>query len=105
MGRRALRRVNRTGLASGQNNGYCCQTMTETARPALSVVAPCYNEQEVLPEFVRRVGAVLDRLAGTSEIVLVDDGSSDRTWEVMTAAAARDPRVVAVRLMRNHGHQ
>jgi dolichol-phosphate mannosyltransferase len=79
--------------------------MTETARPALSVVAPCYNEQEVLPEFVRRVGAVLAGLGGTSEIVLVDDGSSDRTWEVMTETAARDPRVVAVRLMRNHGHQ
>jgi glycosyltransferase involved in cell wall biosynthesis len=79
--------------------------MTVANRPALSVVAPCYNEQEVLPEFVRRVGAVLDAIGGSSEIVLVDDGSGDRTWQVMTEAAARDPRVVAVRLMRNHGHQ
>jgi glycosyltransferase involved in cell wall biosynthesis len=79
--------------------------MTPATRPALSVVAPCYNEQEVLPEFVRRVGAVLDGIGGPSEIVLVDDGSGDRTWQVMTEAAARDPRVVAVRLMRNHGHQ
>lgn len=79
--------------------------MTVANRPALSVVAPCYNEQEVLPEFVRRVGAVLDAVGGSSEIVLVDDGSGDRTWQVMTEAAARDPRVVAVRLMRNHGHQ
>jgi dolichol-phosphate mannosyltransferase len=69
------------------------------------VVAPCYNEQEVLPEFLRRVGAVLDAAGGTAEIVLVDDGSRDRTWEVMKAAAAADPRVVAVHLMRNHGHQ
>ena len=79
--------------------------MTLPNRPALSVVAPCYNEQDVLPEFLRRVGAVLDGVGGTSEVVLVDDGSRDRTWEVMTEAAARDPRIVAVRLMRNHGHQ
>ena len=78
-------------------------------RPALSVVAPCYNEEAVLPEFVARVGAVLDGLGhgdpSSAEIVLVDDGSRDGTWAAMTAAAARDSRVVAVQLMRNHGHQ
>jgi len=79
--------------------------MSELPRPALSVVAPCYNEQAVLPEFVRRVGAVLDAWGGRSEIVVVDDGSRDGTWETMAAAAAADPRIVAVRLMRNHGHQ
>jgi len=79
--------------------------MSELPRPALSVVAPCYNEQEVLPEFLRRIGAVLEKAAGVAEVVLVDDGSRDRTWDVMTAAAAADPRIVAVRLMRNHGHQ
>jgi len=75
------------------------------ARPALSVVAPCFNEEGVLPEFVRRVAAVLDGVGGATEIVLVDDGSRDGTWKVMTDAAAADRRVVAVRLMRNHGHQ
>jgi len=79
--------------------------MTLVLRPALSVVAPCYDEEEVLPEFLRRVGAVLDAQGGTSEIVLVDDGSHDRTWEIMAKASAADPRIVAVRLMRNHGHQ
>jgi glycosyltransferase involved in cell wall biosynthesis len=79
--------------------------MTTPSRLSLSVVAPCFNEREVLPEFVRRVGVVLDGLGGTSEIVLVDDGSRDGSWEAMTSAAAADPRVVAVRLMRNHGHQ
>ena len=78
--------------------------MTEP-RPALSVVAPCFNEESVLPEFVRRVAAVLDDVGGTAEIVLVDDGSRDGTWQAMTEAAAKDKRVVAVRLMRNHGHQ
>ena len=79
--------------------------MSLTDRPALSVVAPCFNEEGVLPEFVKRVGAVLDKVGGTAEIVLVDDGSRDRTWAVIGEAAARDPRVVGVRLMRNHGHQ
>ncbi len=74
--------------------------MTPAIRPALSVVAPCYDEQEALPEFMRRVGAALDGIGGTSEIVLVDDGSRDRTWEIMTEAAACDPRIVAVQLMQ-----
>jgi len=79
--------------------------MRSVSGPALSVVAPCYNEQDVLPEFLSRVAAVLDGIGEAGEIVLVDDGSHDRTWEMMTEAAGRDPRVVAVRLMRNHGHQ
>src|SRR5436190_6137632 len=78
--------------------------MTET-RPQLSVVAPCLNEEGVLPEFLARMAAALDGLGGAAEIVVVDDGSRDGTWSVMTAAAARDRRIVAVRLMRNHGHQ
>jgi dolichol-phosphate mannosyltransferase len=48
---------------------------------------------------------VLEGLGGTAEIVLVDDGSRDATWQVMTDWAAKDRRIVAVRLMRNHGHQ
>ncbi|MFO1081827.1 MAG: glycosyltransferase family 2 protein [Reyranellaceae bacterium] len=79
--------------------------MTAPDRPALSVVAPCFDEQAVLPEFLRRIGLVLDRIGGRSEIVLVDDGSRDGTWPLMEDAARRDPRIVAVRLMRNHGHQ
>jgi polyisoprenyl-phosphate glycosyltransferase len=79
--------------------------MTALSRPAVSVVAPCFDEQDVLPEFLRRVGGVLDSIGCSSEIVLVDDGSRDLTWEIMSKAAMEDPRVVAVRLMRNHGHQ
>src|SRR5215831_5473239 len=80
-------------------------SMSEIPRPALSVVAPCFNEERVLPDFLQRVGPVLAGVGGTAEIVLVDDGSHDGTWHVMTDAAAKDSRIVAVRLMRNHGHQ
>lgn len=79
--------------------------MTDVPRPALSVVAPCFNEEGVLPEFLQRVRSVLDSLGSSSEIVLVDDGSRDGTWQVLANAAAEDKRVIAVRLMRNHGHQ
>lgn len=73
--------------------------------PRLSVVAPCYNEQEVLPEFLRRTRAVCEALGLPYEIVLVDDGSSDLSWGIIAQAAAADPRILGVRLRRNHGHQ
>ncbi len=79
--------------------------MTVMCRPAVSVVAPCFDEEDVLPLFLSRVRGVLDSVGGTSEIVLVDDGSRDRTWEIIDKAAVEDPRIVGVRLMRNHGHQ
>jgi polyisoprenyl-phosphate glycosyltransferase len=73
--------------------------------PLLSVVAPCFNEEEVLPEFYRRVKAVCENLDKTYEIVLINDGSSDATWPLMVSLAEQDPTVVAVNLSRNHGHQ
>jgi glycosyltransferase involved in cell wall biosynthesis len=79
--------------------------MTDPGRPMLSVVAPCFNEETILPEFMQRVGTVLDKMGTSSEVVLVDDGSRDRTWDLLVGAAAADHRVVAVRLMRRHGHQ
>ena len=74
--------------------------------PRVSVAIALYNEEEVLPELLRRLTAVLDKLpAGPHEIVLVDDGSSDRTMDLVTAAAAEDPRIVGISLSRNFGHQ
>lgn len=79
--------------------------LTDEEPVELSVVAPCYNEAEVLPEFLRRVTAVCREAADTYEIVLVNDGSSDQTWGVIRSFAATDPHVVCVNLSRNHGHQ
>lgn len=77
----------------------------EAVRPRLSVVSPCFNEQEVLPEFYRRLSAACEAVGGTYEIVLVNDGSRDGTAAVLDGLSARDPHVVAVHLSRNHGHQ
>jgi polyisoprenyl-phosphate glycosyltransferase len=72
----------------------------------ISVAVPVYNEESVLPDLLRRTLAALDTLpGGPHEIVLVDDGSSDRTWQILEQAAADDARVVAVTLSRNFGHQ
>ena len=72
---------------------------------SISVVIPCYNEQEVLPELERRLGQVLSTLKIEYEIVLVDDGSNDNTWNVLSELAKRDPHYKVIRLSRNHGHQ
>jgi len=70
------------------------------------VAVPLFNEEANLPELLRRVGAVLDALpGGPHEMVLVDDGSSDGTRRLLEEAAQSDPRVVAVFLSRNFGHQ
>lgn len=72
----------------------------------VSIAIALHNEETVFPELLRRVGAVLDGLpGGPHEIVLVDDGSVDRTFELIRTAAVTDRRIVGVRLSRNFGHQ
>lgn len=71
----------------------------------LSVIAPCYNEAEGLPEFVRQTKQTLSNLGGRHEILLVNDGSRDATLPVAQALAAADPAVRVVNLLRNFGHQ
>ena len=74
--------------------------------PRLSIVAPCYNEEAGLEEFYRRMTAAAAETAGSDyELVLLNDGSADRTWSIMAGLARRDPHVVAVNLSRRHGHQ
>jgi polyisoprenyl-phosphate glycosyltransferase len=76
------------------------------ARPRLSIVAPCYNEEAGLKEFHRRMTAAAKDAAGADyELILVNDGSADRTWQIMRELAERDPQLVAVNLSRRHGHQ
>jgi polyisoprenyl-phosphate glycosyltransferase len=69
----------------------------------LSVVAPVFNEQELIGAFHERVVAALEGLP--FELVLVDDGSSDGTPALLAQLAARDPRVRVIELSRNFGHQ
>jgi len=72
----------------------------------LSVAIPVHNEESVLPELLARVQKVLDGLPpGPHEILFVDDGSTDRSFEILCQAARKDARIVAIALSRNFGHQ
>ncbi|KGF81232.1 hypothetical protein IA69_14395 [Massilia sp. JS1662] len=73
--------------------------------PSISIVAPAYNEQEVLGEFHRRVTEVMAGLGCQYEIVLVNDGSRDNTLALMYALRARDPHISVVDLSRNFGKE
>ena len=78
---------------------------TSVTRPAISVVVPCFDEEESLPELHRRVSAVCTGMGKSYEIVLINDGSRDATWGVMQGLSASDPHIVAINLSRNHGHE
>lgn len=76
-----------------------------TAR-RISLAIPVFNEEDVLPELLSRIGKVLDAIpGGPHEVVFVNDGSRDRSQVILEAAAAADARVVVVQFSRNFGHQ
>ena len=79
--------------------------LSAVERPRYSFVIPVYNEQETLPELHARLSSVLDELDGESEVILVDDGSADETYNVLRGLHTLDPRFKAIRLARNFGHQ
>jgi glycosyltransferase involved in cell wall biosynthesis len=80
-------------------------------RPVLYVVVPCYNEQEVLPETSKRLKAKMTALMDSgrvdekSRVMLVNDGSRDRTWAMIEELHEREPLFAGVKLSRNRGHQ
>jgi len=79
--------------------------MAAGEHPVVSVVAPVYNEEAILEELYRRLSAVLDGAGESWELVLVNDGSRDRSGQIMRELHARDPRVKVVDFARNFGHQ
>jgi glycosyltransferase involved in cell wall biosynthesis len=74
-------------------------------RPLVSIIAPVYNEEQVLPELYKRVTGVLDGTDIPFELVLVNDGSSDGSLRIMRELHDQDPRVKVLNFSRNFGHQ
>ena len=72
---------------------------------SISVVVPIYNDQEVIAELHRRLRPVLEAITDRYELILVDDGSRDRSWEEMLQVRRSNEHVRAVRLSRNFGQQ
>ncbi|QEY13555.1 MULTISPECIES: glycosyltransferase family 2 protein [unclassified Cellvibrio] len=79
--------------------------------PSLAIVIPCYNEEEMLPKTLATMLALRDgmiargKINDKSKIYLVDDGSKDKTWEILAREAAQNSALVGVKLSRNKGHQ
>jgi polyisoprenyl-phosphate glycosyltransferase len=71
----------------------------------ISVIIPIFNEEEILPELRRRLATVIEPLGTDVEVILVDDGSRDRSFELMKEINAQDGRIKSIRLSRNFGHQ
>jgi dolichol-phosphate mannosyltransferase len=72
----------------------------------LSIVVPCFNEELGLRELVRRCcESAVSAVGEGYELILVDDGSTDGTWQAITSEITRYPNIVAIKLSRNYGHQ
>ncbi len=74
-------------------------------RPEVSLVIPIYNEEEVLPQLDERLTKLLKTLGEDCETVFVDDGSKDRSLELLRVMVAREPRYRVISFARNFGHQ
>ena len=77
----------------------------------LYMVIPCYNEEDVLPITMKLFAETLEtlvskgKISSESRILFVDDGSTDRTWNLISEYAKNDGRVLGISLSRNRGHQ
>ncbi len=71
----------------------------------LAVIIPCFNEEAVLPESYKRTKAVLDKLPYDAEIIYINDGSRDKTRDMLDNIAMTDPKVKVLHFSRNFGHQ
>ena len=80
-------------------------------KPVLYIVIPCYNEEQVLPitceMFLEKINSLsaAGKISPESRVLFVDDGSRDKTWEIIQGLAARDPHFLGIRQSRNRGHQ
>ena len=79
--------------------------MLDVDTPGYSLVIPIFNEEECLPELLARLDGLMEQLDAPAEVVLVDDGSKDKSYELILDACRRDARFHAIQLSRNFGHQ
>lgn len=73
--------------------------------PKYSLIVPIYNEEEIIPELYRRLSAVMNRMDGPVELILINDGSRDRSLQLLRELHQKDPRICYLSFARNFGHQ
>lgn len=76
-----------------------------TQKPTLGIIIPCYNEAEVLPQLLGELTRLADATPFPLLFLLVDDGSKDATFDLISEKTAKDPRFACLRFSRNFGHQ
>src|SRR5687767_1691178 len=72
-------------------------------RMQVSIVIPVFNSEASLPELYRQLMPAMEAMVERFEVILVEDSSRDRSWEVVRGLATRDPRIRGLRLSRNYG--
>lgn len=93
-----------------QSNGKKMSILEERGNN-LTIVVPCYNEEAVVEETTRQLSIILDKLSGEhligegSRILYVNDGSQDRTWELIEMLMKKNKYVTGIKFSRNFGHQ
>ncbi len=79
--------------------------------PKLAIILPCYNEEEVLPQTIKRITALMKKLikakkiSNQSKICFINDGSTDQTWRIIVEASNKSDLCLGIKLSRNFGHQ
>ena len=71
----------------------------------LSIVIPLFNEEEAIPFLVEAINGVCRNIAKDCEVIFIDDGSTDRTFELVQKAAEKDSKFKVIKFSRNFGHQ
>ncbi len=79
------------------------QAENKVAPPQISVVIPLYNEEESLPELLAWIDRVMQANGFTYEVVMIDDGSSDNSWQVVQQQKEKFPGIIGIRFLRNYG--
>lgn len=79
--------------------------MTQSESVTLSIIVPIYNEEQVIPELYRRITGVMEKIGVTWEMVCINDGSRDRSVQMLLELRQQDPRIKLIDFSRNFGHQ
>lgn len=81
------------------------ETDSRKERPEVGIIIPCYNEEDVVPMLLARLAAIFQKWPYPVYVLFVDDGSRDRTYELLAAACAKNANLACLRFARNFGHQ
>lgn len=90
-------------LDDEQSYNLISESTEHVGHQSISVVIPVYNSESILPELINKLGPVLSKIAGQYEVVLVNDGSQDHSWDVTCELAKEYNWIYPVNLMRNYG--